>query len=131
MFLFLYAASEALLAVGDDQGIAELVGLLSDDRSRMPVSVRAQLHRLRAHLAVRDGDEVAAERHLRSARDDAETWGSPVMGARFGGELGACLVRQARGDEAEPYLAAARVTYVQLGAVAWLRDLEAARPRKE
>ena len=79
MFLFLYAASEALLAVGDDQGIAELVELLSEDRSRMPVSVRAQLHRLRAHLAVRNGDEAAAERHLRSALDDAETWGSPVM----------------------------------------------------
>ena len=126
MFLFLYAASEALLAVGDDQGIAELVELLSEDRSRMPVSVRAQLHRLRAHLAVRNGDEAAAERHLRSALDDAETWGSPVMAARFGGELGACLVRQVRGEEAEPYLAAARSTYVQLGAVAWLRDLEAA-----
>jgi class 3 adenylate cyclase len=126
LFLLLHVAIEAVIAPGDVTGMQGLVDFVEAERTRMPVSVRAQVQRLRGHLAMSVGDDELAEACMRAAVDDARAWGSSVLEARCQGELGGVLVRQGRDAEAEPYLAAARATYERLGAVAWLRGLPVA-----
>jgi hypothetical protein len=122
--LLFHGAYEVLVRAGDDEGLSELDATVAAARDRVPIAVRAVHERLRAGLAVSAGDDAEAERLLREALGDAETWGSAVLAARCRDDLGACLVRQGRVEEAEPYLTAARATYEALAAVAWLRELE-------
>ena len=123
MFLMLHVAIEAVLTTGDVQAMGRLISMGEGEGSRMPVAVRAQLHRLRAHLASR-GRSPPPRPTCGRPIEDALAWASPVLAARCQGELGTLLVRAGPGQDAEPYLAAARATYERLGAVAWLRDLE-------
>lgn len=69
-------------------------------------------------------EEVA--RHHESAIAGYDAWGSPVFEARARAAYGTWLSKHGRPDEAEPLLSAARATYAELGAVAWLAELEQA-----
>ena len=97
----------------------------ADRRAAPPSTGSARTWRLHAVSSTQ------VETPLRAALDDARSWGSPVLAARCSGELGAFLVDQGRGEEAEPLLAAARAEYERLGADAWLRELEASVGRRK
>ncbi len=87
----------------------------------------AQLPRLHGLLAVSlgtDGDAVTRE--LTEAIAALDAYGAVPDRARTQEELGAWLRSVGREDEAAPLLEAARATYAELGAWAWLAHLEPA-----
>ena len=55
-----------------------------------------------------------------------EAWRSPVFVALGRRDLGLFLHRRGRLEEAEVELDLTRATFTQLGAAAWLRDLDSA-----
>jgi hypothetical protein len=105
-------AHDRLVAVGD--------GLL-------PLLARGHLARFAGRWAMRhDGDPPEVEEQLRLAVDHYDRWGSRVFGARAAADLGIWLVTQGRSDEGEPLLEAARSTFSDVGAAAWVAELEQA-----
>jgi hypothetical protein len=71
-------------------------------------------------------DPAEVEAALRVAVTEYEAWRAPVFAAIGRRELGLFLQRQGRLQEAEVELDQARATFAQLGAAAWLRDLDTA-----
>ena len=61
---------------------------------------------------------------LREAVEHYTAWGSPVYLARTQADLALALARQERAEEAAVARAVARAAYEQLGAAAWLLELE-------
>ena len=120
---------------------ANYAGLMHDRSSartalavadRLPANVRtrifnSQFHRLRALIAAGDGlDADAADAHA-IALANARNLGFPFLLAPVLYDYGAWLVESGR-EEAAPLLTEARELFVQMGAHAWLRRLEAIAP---
>jgi class 3 adenylate cyclase len=88
-------------------------------------AVAADLPRCRALIAAaRDADPVEIEQDFRMSIERFERYGSPHNRAQTQEELGRWLITQAREAEALVLLEHARDTYAQLGAQAWLADIE-------
>jgi hypothetical protein len=87
---------------------------------------------LRAHLLLHrgtfriatHGDPASVEADLRDAIDAFETFDSPPYRARTQAALGRWLAAQGRDDDAAPLLSSARTTFTELGATAWLAELD-------
>jgi len=119
-------AVELALEAGDDVALATLLDLI-DGQSNRPVSAGVRIHRKRVAglLAIRDGEPPeVVESTLREAISEFGQWGATPYMARTQAELGAWLVDQGRAEEATPLLDAARTTFADLGASAWLEELE-------
>ena len=84
----------------------------------------AQLPVLRATVALHDGGDLAMiEADLLAGIAALESYGAAPFRAQAQEELGTWLVGQGRDPEAQPHLRAARATYAQLGATAWLERI--------
>jgi hypothetical protein len=87
-------------------------------------ALAAHLPRLRGLLGAARGDDPRqVEADLRQGAEAMAAYGAAPYAARAQHALGQWLVDQGRADHAEPWLELARVTYEQLGATAWLREL--------
>lgn len=74
---------------------------------------------------MRDGSPPElVESTLRVAIQGFDAWGAMPYRARTEAELGSWLIRQGRPDEATPLLESARAGFAELGATAWLEQLE-------
>ena len=121
-------AVQLALELGEAEMVTELLSLVDDFIGvGTPLSVRAHRRRFAGLVAMTDGSDPAiVERALREAIDDFDRWGSAQYRARTQADLGRWLVAQDRAPAAEPLLAAARSTYAEMGATAWLAALEGA-----
>jgi hypothetical protein len=90
-----------------------------------PAGLRAHRSLLGA-LDPRDASAEETENAFRTALRDYDVWGSPVHSARASAAYGLWLARHGRAGEAEGPLARARATFADLGATAWLAELDAA-----
>jgi hypothetical protein len=116
---------------GDRETLAALFDVLDQDQdNRRSHGLLAQLARMRGLVAIADGapDEVV-EGNLRTAIAEARAWRSVPTVARCQADLGSWLSRQGRADEAVELLAEARAAFEQLGAAAWLADLDSSLVR--
>jgi len=121
-------AVQLALELGEAEMVTELLSLVDEFIGvGTPLSVRAHRRRFAGLVAMTDGSDPAiVERALREAIDDFDRWGSAQYRARTQADLGRWLVAQDRAPAAEPLLAAARSTYAEMGATAWLAALEGA-----
>ncbi len=91
--------------------------------------LRAYERTFRGLLNVRDGHQPeSAEVEARHGIAGLETYGAIPDRARAQEELGRLLVQHGRAGDAAPLFEAARTTYAELGATAWLERLDALRP---
>jgi class 3 adenylate cyclase/predicted ATPase len=91
----------------------------------VPPAVRAQFLRLRGLIgAARGNDVMAVEADLRAGAEALADFGAVVHAGRAYEELGRWLAASGRPDEAESALTEARATYEQIGAAAWLLQLD-------
>jgi class 3 adenylate cyclase/tetratricopeptide (TPR) repeat protein len=92
--------------------------------------VAAQLPRLRGTIEALDPASTAAaadiEQDLLDGIAALDDFGATPDRARAQATLGVWLTRLGRSADAVPQLAAARATFTELGATAWLRDLDSA-----
>ena len=125
----LYDAAQYATLAGDHTAalrVAEKVDVLP---ATMQVrAVNAQLYRLRANAAAAAGeDDEAADAYalaLANARNLGYAyWLAPVLA-----DYGAWLVASGRDDDASPLLTEARQLFEAMGAVLWLRRLDAVAP---
>jgi hypothetical protein len=121
-------AAATALRFDDLDSLDLLIRRVDEDPSEPPRGLRG--HRalygaLRDERTGTDGAHVEAGLRLAVAEYDA--WRSPVFVAIGRRELGLHLQRHGRLDEAEEELDLTRATFTQLGAAAWLRDLDIAR----
>jgi hypothetical protein len=118
----------AALDAGDLSLAARLVAIVTDSPDGLVYPVlRAQQHRLRALLGIVRGDSATdVEAGLRQAIEELDAYGARPDRARVQEQLGRWLRDTGRAEVAEPELAAARETYVELGAYGWLGNLESA-----
>jgi class 3 adenylate cyclase len=121
------------IEAGDLGAARELLVPVSDAApARLSPLLAAQLPRLRATIEVADvastADAAAVEADLLNAIAALDRLHIVPDRARAQATLGRWLVGQGRRAEAEPHLAAARQTFVELGANAWLRDLDGTPP---
>jgi tetratricopeptide (TPR) repeat protein len=90
----------------------------------------AQLYRLRATIEAGDpdssADPAAIEADLLAGIDALQAFGAVPHRGRAQATLGLWLTRHGRSAEAAPHLTAARETFTDLRAAAWLRDLDSA-----
>ena len=104
-----------------------LIRRVDEDASGPPRGLRG--HRA-LYGALRDerlgADPADVEAELRVAVAEYEAWRSPVFVALGRRDLGLYLHRRGRLEEAEVELDLTRATFTQLGAAAWLRDLDSA-----
>jgi class 3 adenylate cyclase len=145
------AASNALTSLGEEElgtqeelpdvfGAAVDVAVRFNDRALLdqlrqvaaPSARGLTVASLRGHRALLAALDPAnetltqdVEQWFRAALKEYDVWGSPVHLARTRAAYGVWLTRQGRRDEASSELVSARETFERLGAVAWLRDLEA------
>jgi hypothetical protein len=88
-------------------------------------AVTAQRHRLQGLLAAARGEDPGlVESEMRLGIEALEAFGARAYRARAEAELARWLVSQDRYEEAEPLLASARATYVDMGALGWLAKLD-------
>jgi class 3 adenylate cyclase/tetratricopeptide (TPR) repeat protein len=93
---------------------------------RISPAVRAQWLRLRGLvLMARGGDPSVVEADLRAGIEALDAFGAVGERARAQEELGRWLIGQDRAPDAGPLLAAARATYIEVGATRWLAQLDA------
>ena len=93
---------------------------------RVGPAVAAQWHRLRGLVAAAKGDSSAfVETELRRGIAALEEFGAVGYSAQAQEDLARWLRDQGRPDDAEPLVRAARATYVTMGAVGWLKRLDA------
>jgi class 3 adenylate cyclase/tetratricopeptide (TPR) repeat protein len=114
---------------GDLGAARELLARVADAAApRLNRLLAAQLPRLRGTIEALDpessADPAAIEADLLDAIGALDRLGLVPDRARAQAALGRWLLGQGRRVDAEPHLAAARQTYVDLGANAWLRDLD-------
>jgi hypothetical protein len=91
----------------------------------LPPFLSAVAHRFRARLA---GEDPAADGSFTAAAAQLRALELPFHLAVVLLEHGEWLLRQARGTDAEPFLAEARDTFEQLGAAPWQERADAALP---
>ena len=65
------------------------------------------------------------ETEMRAGIDALAAFGAIGFRAKAEEELACWLVSQHRGDEAEPFMSAARETYSLIGAAGWLAEIDA------
>ena len=118
-------AVRVAVAAGDLPLARKLVSVVEDAQPGLvSTAVRAHLLVLRAVVVVQDaGDPVAVEADLVAGVTALDEYGSPPYRARAQEDLGNWLVAQGRYVDAQPYLEAARATYTQLNATAWLERM--------
>jgi tetratricopeptide (TPR) repeat protein len=125
------------LAVGwmidaeDFDGARELLRPVADvPPTRWNRLIEAQLPRLRGSIEALDPqsevDAATIEADLSAGIAALDDFGAIPDRARGQATLGLWLIRQGRTSEAAEHLAAARATFTDLQATAWLRDLESA-----
>jgi hypothetical protein len=125
-FVHMWPVAMDLAIANDDLATARrLLAVVDEDaqRLRIPPAVRGHRHRF-AGLLARESDPEAVEGLLRSAHGAFSAWGSPHYRARAAGELGAWLVLSGRNDEGAQLLEEARTALSELGAWAWLSEIE-------
>jgi class 3 adenylate cyclase/tetratricopeptide (TPR) repeat protein len=121
------------IEVGDLDAARELLSYVADvPRTRLNPMLAAQLPRLRGTIEALDPNSAAGpdaiEQDLRDAIEALDGLGVAPDRARAQATLGRWLIGQGRRAEAEPQLAAARQTFTDLRANAWLRGLDDASP---
>jgi class 3 adenylate cyclase len=133
-FPHLWAAAVGwTLEAGDVAAARELLAVVNDvPATRLNPYLAAQLPRLRATIETADpasaADPAAIETDLLEAIELLDAFGAAPDRARAQATLGVWLTQHARESDAAPHLAAARDTFTQLRAAAWLRQLDAATP---
>jgi tetratricopeptide (TPR) repeat protein len=114
-----------------EYGVArELLGVVEQaPPGQVEPLVAAQLPRLRGSVEAEDPDSAAdpavVESDLRAGIEALDRFGAAPDRARAQATLGLWLRRQGRTAEATPLLAAARTTFGELRAAAWLQELDA------
>jgi class 3 adenylate cyclase/tetratricopeptide (TPR) repeat protein len=122
-----HEAATTALHFDDLDSLGVLIRRIDDDPSGPPCGLRGHRERFGALRAERLGSDPAdVEAALRVALIEYEAWRAPVFVALGRRELGLFLQRQGRADEAEVELGSSRAIFTQLGAAAWLRDLDSA-----
>jgi hypothetical protein len=118
------------LAAGDPELARRLLGLVSDvPAGDLTPALRAHVLVLRGELAVVEGaDPAQIDEDLAAGVAAFEAYGSPPELARARATYGRWLHGQNRPAEAEPLLVAARDTFAELGATAWLTQLSGLLP---
>ena len=91
-------------------------------------AMESQLHRLRANAAAAAGDADAAADGYGIALANARNLGFAFWLAPILHDYGAWLMSKGRSDDAAPLLAEARELFERMGAVVWLRRLDAIAP---
>ena len=125
--LFYGAALHEAARYADRAALDRLRRIVDDDGSSLPAGLAG--HRALVEAIAGDLEDVpgeSTETAFTTALGHYATWGSAVHTARAQAAYGGWLSRHGRAAEAEPLLADARATYTELGAVAWLRELEGA-----
>jgi hypothetical protein len=120
-----------LIDVQDFAGARELLRPVTDVApTRWSPLLAAQLARLRGTIEALDPASDAApaeiEKDLLTGIAALDDVGAKPDRARAQATLGVWLTRLGRSAEAAPYLAAARTTFNDLRATAWLRELDSA-----
>jgi hypothetical protein len=118
------------LAAGDQELAGRLLGLVSEvPAGDLTPALRAPVLVLRGELAVVEGaDPAQIDEDLAAGVAAFEAYGSPPELARARATYGRWLHGQNRPTEAEPLLVAARDTFAELGATAWLTQLSGLLP---
>jgi class 3 adenylate cyclase/tetratricopeptide (TPR) repeat protein len=120
-------ATDIVRESGDRAELERLLAIVDHHRGSNPtVGLQAQRARLAGLLAADDGDDAAAEEHLRVAIGWAEQWHSVPTAARCRSDLAVLLSRLGRAEEAAPLATQARSELDGLGAVRWTAQLDAA-----
>jgi hypothetical protein len=125
-FEMLWRLAADMVLEGDaGAGHDRLIGMVTTD-DVVPAAVQAHRARFSALWAMRhEGvDPTTVEDGLRTAIDLYQRVGSRLLGARAAADLGAWLVRQGRAEEAESLLTPARSLFEEIGATAWLAQLD-------
>jgi class 3 adenylate cyclase/tetratricopeptide (TPR) repeat protein len=117
------------IEVRDFATARELLRLVTDVPStRHGALLAAELHRLRATIEAEDADSSAdpadIEADLLAGIEALDAFGAVPDRARAQATLGIWLTRRGRAADATPHLAAARQTFTDLRATAWLRELD-------
>ncbi len=112
----------------------ELLDLVEDaPPGQIEPLVAAQLPRLRGSVEAEDpgstADPAAVEADLRAGIQALDRFGAAPDRARAQATLGLWLLQQGRTAEATPLLHAARATFGELRAAAWLHELDASLSR--
>jgi class 3 adenylate cyclase/tetratricopeptide (TPR) repeat protein len=115
----------------DFAGARELLRPVSDvSPTRWNPLLAAELPRLRGTIEAIDPASTVhptvIEKDLRDGIAALDEFGAAPDRARAQATLGLWLTQQGRSADATPHLAAARATFTDLRATAWLRDLDAA-----
>jgi hypothetical protein len=126
-------AVEWCVYAGDFGAARELLRHVSDvPPARLSPLLAAELPRLQGTVDALDPASTASpaevETQLLRGIELLDEFGAVPARARAQATLGAWLARQDRPQEAAQYLAAARETFTELRATAWLRELDAAAP---
>jgi class 3 adenylate cyclase/tetratricopeptide (TPR) repeat protein len=120
-------ATELAWADRDHESLAALRAIVARHRGgAIPVGVRAQQARVSGLLAASDGDDEAAETHLREALAHAQQWHSEPTAALVRADLAAVLQRQGRAEEAAEQASLAQEVFARLGASRWAAELVSA-----
>jgi len=124
-------AVEAMIATQDFAVARELVEpVAAISPTRLNPLLAAQLARLRGTIEAcdpsSDADAAEVEKDLLDGITGLDAFGAVPYRARAQATLGAWLTRRGRPAEAGPQLAAARATFIELRASAWLDELESA-----
>ena len=124
-------AVDWMIDAQDFTGARELLRPVTDvPPTRWSPLLAAQLPRLRGTIEALDPTTVtdpnAVERDLLDGVAALKAFGAVPDCARAQATLGTWLTRKGRSAEAAPQLNAARTTFTDLRATAWLRDLDAA-----
>jgi class 3 adenylate cyclase/tetratricopeptide (TPR) repeat protein len=119
--LFWVLAIEFALAAGRLSEAHRVLAQVADTpRGLIPPYLRAQLPRLRALIAIAEGDDKgAAETDLLLAIEGLRSYGAPYYVARAQLELAELLARTARTAEAQSHGEAALAAFTRLGAKPW------------
>jgi tetratricopeptide (TPR) repeat protein len=126
--LFVVAA-EAAFELNDDAKVEQVLAVVEHlPPGRASQAHQAQASRFRARLAAQRGEVEEAERLFKRAAGLFREIASPFYLAVTQLEQGERLVAQRRAGEAEPLLAEAHETFVELGATPWLERLGRAAP---
>ncbi len=112
----------------DDEGLAREIAtqLASAPKGLDSNGLQAYEHVLRGLLGFRPGgkDLAAAEAEVRQGIAALETYGAIPDRAIAQEHLARWLIDQGRSSDAAPLIEAARATYAELGAPAWLARID-------
>jgi tetratricopeptide (TPR) repeat protein len=120
-----------LIEVQDYAGARDLLRPVADvPPTRLSPLLTAQLPRLRGTIEALDpaskADPAVIEQDLLDGITLLDSFGAVPDRARAQAALGVWLTRHGRAADAAPHLTAARETFTELRATAWLRELDSA-----